>query len=353
LTMVAATPHTVAATDIVLVVDTTTIAGASVVDLPAVTAAMAGRRIAVIDQTGSAGTWNIAVTPNGTDEIDGVNAAVNIDVNHGAFAVYCDGTGWITDVAVRETILNTTHRGSNGTDHSHVAHWAAGQVAAETAIAVGDSPYTALATDVVIVVDCSGGPVTVNLPAGSANRTYTILDAGGDAATSNITIVPDGAETIEGGANLVLNTNFAAAQLIWDGTDWNVLTTKPSPAFIEAHLTAMDMVPGAPPGQYNAALNGTAGGQFLPKELIFRCTAGAALNGDVTVTVGTAAGGTQLLVATQLTGLDTADEIFRIPLAGEMPNILGNATLYCDVTIADTGGGATGTMELWIKGEQV
>jgi hypothetical protein len=117
-TAVAATPYTVLAADVVVLVDTTTIAGASVMDLPTA-ASVAGKTIAFIDHTGSAGTWNIAVTPTGAEEIDGVAAAISIDVNYGSLAITSDGTNWVTNVAVREAILANTHR-ATVTGNPHV-----------------------------------------------------------------------------------------------------------------------------------------------------------------------------------------------------------------------------------------
>ncbi len=59
------------------------------------------------------------------------------------------------------------------------------------------------------------GTVTVNLPAASARSgvPVSIVDIGGHAAANNITIVPNGAETIKGSGTLVISSNFGGTTL--------------------------------------------------------------------------------------------------------------------------------------------
>lgn len=118
-TEVAATPYDVLDTDGVILVDTVTVGATTVVNLPSAVGRK-NREIIVIDQTGGANTDNIDVTPDGSEEIDGVAAAVSINVNFGSLALRSDDANWVTASGVRETIMNTTHRGSNGTDHANV-----------------------------------------------------------------------------------------------------------------------------------------------------------------------------------------------------------------------------------------
>lgn len=103
---------------------------------------------------------------------------------------------------------------------------------------------------------------------------------------------------------------------------------------------------------YTGVINGISTDQFIPTNLLFRVTAvgGAALNGNCQVTVGTGAGGTQILIATELTNLIALNSTFAIPIAGLIAApILANATLHCSTVFADTSAG-TGTAELWIEG---
>ena len=87
------------------------------------------------------------------------------------------------------------------------------------------SPVTvAAATDCIIVSKLSvAGAVAVNLPAGVTKQIFCVVDGTGDAATNNITITPNGAETINGAATLVLNSNREGVVLSYSGTEWVVL----------------------------------------------------------------------------------------------------------------------------------
>lgn len=103
-----------------------------------------------------------------------------------------------------------------------------------------------------------------------------------------------------------------------------------------------------------AALNGTAAKKFIPEGIDFVITAlSGAPAGDAIVTVGTTAGGTQILPATPLTGLNAVGETDPIVLTGIFPSIAGNATLYVKVTTADTGAGSTLTATAKVFGREV
>lgn len=88
------------------------------------------------------------------------------------------------------------------------------------------TPVTVVAaTDYAVVTDLtSPGAVTVNLPAGVDKQIFIIVDGKGDALTNNITINPNGADTIKGSASLVLNRNRQVAMLQYHAltTDWKL-----------------------------------------------------------------------------------------------------------------------------------
>jgi len=70
-------------------------AAATTVNLPAAATVTAGDTITIKDGNGSAGSGNtIAVTPNGLDEIDGVNAAVTLTTTRAYITLYSDGADW-------------------------------------------------------------------------------------------------------------------------------------------------------------------------------------------------------------------------------------------------------------------
>lgn len=61
---------------------------------------------------------------------------------------------------------------------------------------------------------------TVTLPAAVADGFVRIKDVTGSANTNNITVNTPGAETIDGAASDVINSNFASITYVSDGTNW-------------------------------------------------------------------------------------------------------------------------------------
>lgn len=84
--------------------------------------------------------------------------------------------------------------------------------------------YSILPEDRYVGVDTSGGAVAVTLPdpADINDGHEVIIDDEGDlAGTGNITIDTPGAETVEGGATLIISTNSAVTKLIYDAANTN------------------------------------------------------------------------------------------------------------------------------------
>ncbi|MCP3665739.1 MAG: hypothetical protein GY696_25130 [Gammaproteobacteria bacterium] len=91
---------------------------------------------------------------------------------------------------------------------------------------VAAATYDLLATDDILdVTYTSTGAVAVTLPTAQvvAGRTIVVKDAGGGAASYNITIDTEGSETIDGAATAVISTNYAAVTIYCDGTNWMVI----------------------------------------------------------------------------------------------------------------------------------
>lgn len=82
-----------------------------------------------------------------------------------------------------------------------------------------DSPVTAAYGD-DISCDSSGGAITINLPAAVAGRAPIIIRAGASAATNNVTLDPDGAETILGEATLQIDINHFSASFAAKAGAW-------------------------------------------------------------------------------------------------------------------------------------
>lgn len=99
----------------------------------------------------------------------------------------------------------------NGRERSNVSSSAAGA-------------YTVTTTDRFVLktgITGGGDNVTLPNPASSSGTQITIIDVAGTAGTDNITVLPFGAETINGAANFVINTNNGAVSFITNGTNWN------------------------------------------------------------------------------------------------------------------------------------
>lgn len=87
-----------------------------------------------------------------------------------------------------------------------------------TVITVANSPYVPKDSDSVIYVDTAGGAIEIDLKAANtrSGAALTIKDITGHAAANNITIKPNGAETIDGYTNaapLKVNADFGGFRL--------------------------------------------------------------------------------------------------------------------------------------------
>lgn len=86
-------------------------------------------------------------------------------------------------------------------------------------VSVSSTPYAALLTDDVIIVNVSG-PSVVNMPANPAKwQMWRIIDVSGNASTNPITINGNG-KNINGGASVSLSTDYGGLSVIYDGTQF-------------------------------------------------------------------------------------------------------------------------------------
>jgi len=88
---------------------------------------------------------------------------------------------------------------------------------------VNAATYTVLRTDDILNVTYTAtGAITITIPTAlmAEKKTFTIKDAGGLAGTNNINIGTEGAETIDGAASYVINSNYDAITLYSNGTSW-------------------------------------------------------------------------------------------------------------------------------------
>ena len=95
-----------------------------------------------------------------------------------------------------------------------------------TAIDATDSPYTATEDDIYIDADATSGAITVNLPAGQGGRIYNIKNSS-SAGANIVTVVPNGADTIDGAASASLNPTPTreSITIVYESTatDWRIV----------------------------------------------------------------------------------------------------------------------------------
>lgn len=90
----------------------------------------------------------------------------------------------------------------------------------KVAVVSKTSNYTAASNDNVILVDASGGAVTISLPASSgvSGRVYTVKKM--DASGNNVVVDPNGGETIDGAGTNTLSSQYQSVTTICNGSAW-------------------------------------------------------------------------------------------------------------------------------------
>ncbi len=83
--------------------------------------------------------------------------------------------------------------------------------------------YTATVNDYVILVDASGGAVTITLPAAStvSGRLYNIKKT--DSSANAVILDGNAAETVDGSATISTTTQYQSFTVVCDGTQWWVI----------------------------------------------------------------------------------------------------------------------------------
>ena len=89
------------------------------------------------------------------------------------------------------------------------------------------TPYNVQNSDEVLFINVAG-PASVVLPSTGnkykCNRSFYIKDFTGLAKTNPITITSAGGKTIDGGTFAILNGGYAHIQVIYDGTNWKIIS---------------------------------------------------------------------------------------------------------------------------------
>lgn len=138
----------------------------------------------------NAGLWlerSINATANYGIVLDGDGLGSDISWGDGQDAkMYYDGTDLIIDSALVGTgAVKTT----------------AGRIINTTRLTSGDSPYTVLVTDHIIICDTDGGAIEIDLTAGVEGKEYRVSNVG--SSGNDVTVDPNGTEQIfSGGAGV-------------------------------------------------------------------------------------------------------------------------------------------------------
>lgn len=132
-----------------------------------------------------------------------VQVMTNLTTRESARKTRFEPTGAITETNVQKAIEQTI---------------TIPQSISGTSIAFAASPYQVLPSDSVLYVNTSGGPIEIDLQLSISRGgvSLTIKDVTGSAAANNITIKPNGSETIDGYTNaepLLVSANFGGFRL--------------------------------------------------------------------------------------------------------------------------------------------
>lgn len=81
-----------------------------------------------------------------------------------------------------------------------------------TPVTSAQSPYNVMPTDLILAIDTSGGPVTVNMQSGSARSAdLEVKDVSGNAATNPISVVMVPGQTADGLNPYPIDGNYGGA----------------------------------------------------------------------------------------------------------------------------------------------
>lgn len=138
--------------------------------------------------------------------------------------------------------------------------------------------YTVVNEAVILVNKTVGAATQITLPASlsvNGRREVRVIDVKGDAATNNITVVPAGSDTINGGSSHVISENYGCAVYIDGGGGKWVLDANASA------LSATEL----------AYLNGvTAGTSAASKATVTDSSGNLSFTGRLTTTDGVSSG---------------------------------------------------------------
>jgi len=88
-----------------------------------------------------------------------------------------------------------------------------------------EADAAAAATDHFIGVDTTSQAITITLPGANSvavGKMFLIKDEGGNASTNNVTMATTGNVNIDGSSTIILDSDYAAINVYYNGTEWSV-----------------------------------------------------------------------------------------------------------------------------------
>ncbi len=82
------------------------------------------------------------------------------------------------------------------------------------------TPTTLTTSNDIVLVNAAGGAKTINLPTAAGNSGKEFVIKKTDSSANNVTIDPNGAETIDGLSTRVLSVQNSAITMVSDGSNW-------------------------------------------------------------------------------------------------------------------------------------
>lgn len=149
-----------------------------------------------------------------------INSAADIAVTKLASltasrAVETDGSGKLQSSSITSTELRYLS-GTTSNIQTQIDTLAASSTIFDVTATSG---VASLSSGLTYIVNTSGGAATLTLPAASADSFVRVKD-NGSAESNNITVQTPLAETIDGAATDVIDSNYGSVVYVCDGTNW-------------------------------------------------------------------------------------------------------------------------------------
>ena len=188
--------------------------------------ALASAAVCISEYTVYGGTTDqTVITIDATSRFEGIHTTLDVDANTSGTIMTNAGTLSYDIISQRDNAAGPG-KGvvpvptSTAYTNFGCARFRQGQLVNVTT--PGAYPYTTLTSDYVILVDTSAARGITLIASPVTGQTYRIKDNVGSAASNNITITPS-AGNIDGSGTYVMNTNYGSVDVVYNGTQWNVL----------------------------------------------------------------------------------------------------------------------------------